>query len=138
MTEGATEGQAGGSRARRRPLRLVSAAIFLVLAGVVAAASVITLDLINDQEQRLLRERTGEAATVLASAFSGVQASLQLLGTMVSSEQASPALFASAARSVTTSPTQTWLVTGARGTGLRVLAAAGTGAAAQASPALAP
>ena len=114
MTGSAPGGQAAGT-GRRWPLRAVSAAAFLVLAGVVVAASLITLNVIHGQERLILRERTGEAAAVLGSAFSGSQTSLQLLGALARADHGQASLFDAAARSVTTSVTQTWLVTTQRG-----------------------
>ncbi len=75
MPGSAADGQAARPRSGR-PLRAVSAVTFLVLAGVVVVSSLITSDVIRGQERLILRERTGEAAAVLGSAFSGTQASL--------------------------------------------------------------
>jgi signal transduction histidine kinase len=116
-------------RARRLPLRLLSVAVLVVLAGVVAAAALTTRNVVRDQERLILRERTGEVADVLVSAFSGVQSSLQLLGVIAGSHQGDSQLFADATHSVTSSATQSWLVITARQAGLTVTAAAGTGPA---------
>jgi signal transduction histidine kinase len=124
MPESAAAGQAARPSARG-PLRAVSAVTFLVLAGVVVVSSLITSDVIRNQERLILRERTGEAAAVLGSAFSGSQASLRLLGTLARSDQGRGALFAEAARSVTTAKSQAFLVTAQRGPQTRVIAAAG-------------
>lgn len=110
---------------RRQPLRLISAVILVVLVGVVVASSLITRNAIRDQERLILRERTAEVAAVVGSAFTGIQSSLQLLGTIARSDQDHPQLFADGARSVTSTGTQGWLVVTKRGTGLRVTAAAG-------------
>src|SRR6266700_1798570 len=120
MHGSAAAGQAARPRSGR-PLRAVSAVTFLVLAGVVVVSSLITSDVIRGQERLILRERTGEAAAVLGSAFSGTQASLRLLGTLAQSAQA--------ARSVTTAPGQAWLVTAQQGPGTKVIAVAGAGPA---------
>ena len=124
MPGSAAGGHAAGPRAGR-PLRAVSAVTFLVLAGVVVVSSLITSGAIRNQERLILRERTGEAAAVLGSAFSGSQASLQLLGTLVRSDQGRGALFTEAARSVTTASGQAFLVTAQRGPETRVIATAG-------------
>jgi signal transduction histidine kinase len=116
-------------RPRRLPLRLLSVAVLVVLAGVVAAAALTTRNVVRDQERLILRERTGEVADVLVSAFSGVQSSLQLLGVIAESHQGDSQLFADATHSVTSSATQSWLVIAARQAGLTVTAAAGTGPA---------
>src|ERR1700728_2728075 len=112
-------------RSQRLPLRLLSVVVLVVLAGVVAAAALVTRNVVRDQEQLILRERTGETAAVLVSAFSGVQSSLQMLGVIAGSDQGGSQLFADAARSVTTSATQSWLVITSGQAGLRVTAAAG-------------
>jgi signal transduction histidine kinase len=129
MPESTDGGQATSPGAAGRRLRAVSAATFLVLAGVAVAASVITGQVIRNQEKLILRERTGEAAAVLGSAVSGSQASLRLLGVLARSGGAQARLFAEAARSVTTSRTQGWLVTARRGPSATVIAAAGSGPA---------
>jgi signal transduction histidine kinase len=116
-----------GKRVRRLPLRPLSAVMLLVLAGVAVASSLITRNVVRDQEGLILRERTAEVAAVLGSAFASAQSSLQLLGQIARSDQGHRQLFADAARAVTTTSTQAWLVTTQRGTGLRVTAAAGNG-----------
>jgi signal transduction histidine kinase len=124
MPESATGGQAARSRAGR-PLRAVSAVTFLVLAGVVVVSSLLTSEVIRNQERLILRERTGEAAAVLGSAFSGSQASLQLLGTLARSGPGRGALFTEAARSITTAKGEAFMVTAQQGPQARVIAAAG-------------
>lgn len=117
---------AGPGGRRRRRLRAVSAAILLVLAGVVVALSLITRNIIQGQERLLLRERTGEAAAALGSAFSGSESSLRLLGALARMDKGRGGLFNEAARSVTTPGAQTWLVTSQRGKGSTVTAAMGS------------
>jgi hypothetical protein len=117
-------------------LRLISAVTLIVLGGAAVASSLVVHDVTRDQERVLLQERAGEAASVLASAFSGVQDSLHLLGTIAVADQDRPSLFATAARSVTTTSNEGVLVTARRGTGMVVTAAAGNApAAGQAIPA---
>ncbi len=130
MTGARLHGPTAGKRLRRQPLRFISAVMLLVLAGVVVASSLITRDVIRDQERLILRERTAEVAAVLGSAFGGIQSSLQLLGAIARSDQGHSQLFAEAARSVATASTQAWLVTTQRGTGMTVTATAGNGPAA--------
>ena len=109
----------------RLRLRLISAATLIVLGAVVVASSVVTQRAIRDQERVLLQERTGEAASVLGSAFAGIQQSLSLLGTIAGAGQGRSSLFVSAARSVLTSGTEGLMVTTQRGTGMVVTATAG-------------
>ena len=116
-----------GKWVKRWPLRPLSTVILLVLAAVAAASSLITQNVIADQERLILREQTAEVAAVVGSAFAGAQSSLQLLGEIARSDQYRPQLFANAARAVTTASTQGWLVTTQSGTSLRVTAAAGNG-----------
>jgi signal transduction histidine kinase len=132
--------EAGQARTRRKRvrirLRFISAVTLTVLVGAVVASSLVVLNVIQDQERVLLQERTGEAASVLASAFAGVQDSLHLLGTIAVAGQSRPSLFASAARSVITTSNEGVLVTAQRGTRMVVTAAAGNApAAGQAIPA---
>jgi signal transduction histidine kinase len=101
--------------------------LLLVLVGVAVAASLIARSVIQSQERLLLRERTGEAATLLGSAFSSSQASLRLLGALARSDHGQAGSFAAAARSVTTGSTETWLMTAQHGTVARVTAVAGRG-----------
>lgn len=125
MPESAADGQTIAGPRAGHPLRAASAVILLVLVAVVVVSSLITNNVIRGQERLILRERTGEAAAVLGSAFSGSQTSLQLLGTLARSGQGRPGTFAEAAGSVTTATGQAFMVTAQRGTAARVIAAAG-------------
>jgi signal transduction histidine kinase len=119
-------GRVAGARARR-PLRAASVVIFLVVAGVSVAVSFIAHNVIQGQERLLLKERTGEVAAVLGSAFSGSQASLQLLGTLARTN--GKAGFAEGARSATAAGTEVLLMSVQHGTVARVTAVAGHGPA---------
>lgn len=125
MPESAADGQTIAGPRAGHPLRAASAVILLVLVAVVVVSSLITSNVIRAQERLILRERTGEAAAVLGSAFSGSQTSLQLLGTLARSGQGRAGTFAEAARSVTTATGQAFMVTAQRGPAARVIAAAG-------------
>jgi signal transduction histidine kinase len=118
-----------GKRVKRWPLRPLSAVILLVLAAGAVASSLITQKVVEDQERLILREQTAEVAAVVGSAFAGAQSSLQLLGEIARSDQGHPQLFTNAARAVTTTSTQAWLVTTQSGTSLKVTAATGDGPA---------
>jgi signal transduction histidine kinase len=117
-----------GTWVRRWSLRPISAVILLVLAAVAAASTLISLNFVAGQERLILRERTAEVAAVVGSAYTGTQTSLQLLGEIARTDQSRPQSFADAARSVTTTGAQGWLVTTQSGTSLRVTAAVGNGA----------
>ena len=118
-----------GTWVKRWPLRPLSTVILLVLAAVAAASCLITQNVVADQERLILREQTAEVAAVVGSAFAGAQSSLQLLGEIARSDQGHPQLFTNAARAVTTTSTQAWLVTTQSGTSLKVTAATGDGPA---------
>ena len=97
----------GTARTRRRwrlglrPLSIVVLAIFIGVAGVLF---VVTRHLANDQERRLLNERTAEVGSLLSSAITtGLQASLTGLATAAQS----PAAFTAAAQSRLASSTTT-------------------------------
>jgi len=124
MAEATVAAPEARGRGRLR-LRLISVVTLIILGIAVVASSVITLRVIRDQERVLLQERTGEAASVLGSAFAGVQQSLSLLGTIAGAGQGRSSLFISAARSVLTSGTEGLMVTAPRGGGMVVTAAAG-------------
>ncbi|MGH3227702.1 MAG: sensor histidine kinase [Streptosporangiaceae bacterium] len=115
---------------------MISVVTLIVLGGAAVASSLVVQNVIRDQERVLLQERAGEAASVLASAFAGVQDSLELLGSLAVTDRGRPSTFASAARSVITTSTEGVLVTAQRGTAMVVTAAAGNApAVGQAIPA---
>jgi signal transduction histidine kinase len=135
VPEATDGGQIRHKRVRVR-LRLISVVTLIVLGGAVVASSLVVQNVIRDQERLLLQERAGEAASVLAGAFAGVQDSLALLGTIAQTDQRSPAAFASAARSVIFPPSEGAMVTAQRGASMVVTAAAGNApAVGQAIPA---
>src|SRR5580658_8856982 len=105
MAEAADNARTPRKRVRMR-LRLISAVTLTVLGGAAVASSLVVQNVSQGQERVLLQERAGEAASVLASAFAGVQDSLQLLGTVAVAGQGRPSLFATAARSVITTSNQ--------------------------------
>ena len=114
------------ARGRRRlRLRLISVVTLIVLGAAAVASSVVTQRVIRDQERVLLQERTGEAASVLGSAFAGIQQSLSLLGTIAEAGQGRSSLFVSAARSVLTSSNEGLMVTAQRGGSMVVTSTVG-------------
>lgn len=129
MPEATDRARARRKRARLR-LRLISVLTLIVLGGAAVASSLVVQNAIRDQERLLLQERAGEAASVLAGAFAGVQDSLELLGTIAMTDQGRPSSFASAARAVITTSTEGVLVTAQRGTSMVVTARAGNAPAA--------
>jgi hypothetical protein len=113
------------------PLRTVSAiALLLALLATIGgfwAARVI----VHDQEHRLLEERAAEVSLLLTSAVSGIPATLDAQGGILSATNGSKAAYdRAAAASVLAGPgdlTFAWLKPQAVGAGYVVLAARGTG-----------
>jgi signal transduction histidine kinase len=135
VAEAADNARTPRKRVRIR-LRLISAVTLTVLGGAAVASSLVVHNVIQGQERVLLQGRAGEAASVLASTFAGVQDSLHLLGTLAVAGHGSPSLFATAARSVIATSSEGVLVTAQRGTRMVVTVAAGNApAAGQAIPA---
>jgi signal transduction histidine kinase len=124
MVEATVAAPKARGRGRLR-LRLISVVTLIVLGAAVVASSVITQRSISDQERVLLQERTGEAASVLGSAFAGIQQSLSLLGTIAGAGQGRSSLFVSSARSVLTSSNEGLMVTTQRGGSMVVTSTVG-------------
>jgi signal transduction histidine kinase len=55
----------------RKRLRMLSLAVFVIVAGIAIAGALVTRDVVNDQERKLLKQRTTEAGTYAGSLFSG-------------------------------------------------------------------
>jgi signal transduction histidine kinase len=114
---------AGVSRSWRGG-RLLPAGVFVVLALAALAAFVVVHTNVNNQNKRLLRERTGEVALVLKSAVGNLPTSLQPLG--VAQRLGGTAAFLNAANTQTSSaPTETAALVRTDGGTPTVLAAAG-------------
>lgn len=124
MAEATVDAPAGRKRMRVQ-LRLISVVTLIVLGGAVIASSLVMRNVIRDQERVLLQERAGEAASVLAGAFAGVQESLHLLGILAAAGQGPHSSFATAARSVITTSNEGLLLTAQRGTRMLVTATVG-------------
>jgi signal transduction histidine kinase len=124
MAEATVAAPNARGRGRLR-LRFISVVTLIILCVAVVASSVITLSVIRDQERVLLQERTEEAASVFSNAFSGLQESLFLLGTIAGAGRAHSSLFATATRAVVGSSGVGVLVTASRGNGNVVTATAG-------------
>ena len=85
---------------------VLPAVVFIVLALAAVAAFLVTRSNVNNQNRRLLRERTGEVALLLQSAVGNLPTSLQPLG--VAQRLGGTAAFLKAANAQTSSaPTQT-------------------------------
>jgi signal transduction histidine kinase len=95
-----------GTPGSRRGGRALPAAVFIVLALAAVAAFLIVRSNVNNQNKRLLRERTGEVALLLQSAVGNLPTSLQPLG--VAQRLGGTTAFLKAANEQTSStPTET-------------------------------
>jgi signal transduction histidine kinase len=78
----------------RPRLRLLSIVVFLAVAGLAIVGSVVTRDVVDDQEQKLLEQRTTEAGTYAGSLISGlIQPPLGALASAVGSAEDPMAAF---------------------------------------------
>ena len=78
----------------RKRLRMLSLAVFLVVAGISVAGALVTRDVVNEQESKLLKQRTTEAGTYAGSLISGlIQPPLGALAAAVGSAEDEKAAF---------------------------------------------
>ena len=106
-----------------KPLRLVSTLVLLLLGGVTLATSLVTRNVLRDQERVVLRERTAEVGIVLSTAVTSIEPSLRLLGTEIILDPGNPQAFINAARSL--GPGGSFLVLTQTPGGFRVTEATG-------------
>ena len=75
--------------------------VFVALAGLTVSGFLVTRAAGQGEERRILRERAGEVAALLASASNGVASSLQLLGEVYAAGRNGPdPAFSEGARSL--------------------------------------
>jgi PAS domain S-box-containing protein len=111
-------------------LRLLSLLVLVVLVGGALGAFAVSSRVVNDQEQRLLVERTSEVKLLLANSFDSIQSSLQVLGHVgASPNPAAVALFAQSAGPLIEGTTMTVGVAANDGRGFAMVAAMGNGPA---------
>ena len=79
---------------RRSRLRWLSVAVLLVVSGLAVAGCLITRDVVSDQENKLLKQRTEEAALYLSTAVSSVQTELASLAASAAATKESATAFA--------------------------------------------
>lgn len=118
-------------RQRRAPLRLLSALVLVVLCAGSLGAFVLSRQVLDDQEGRLLAERAAAVQALLANSIDGIDSSLRVLGPIgASSDPAATALFAQSASRLVEGNTTTVGVAAEDGDGFAVVAAVGDGPAA--------
>lgn len=118
-----------GSRSRWP--RLVAPTLLVALVLATGSMFVASRRLLQDQEERLLAERTDEVAALLKNAFSSIESSLRVLGGVgASSDEAATRLFTESAQPMIRGNTVTVGVARARGDGFDVITVVGEGPAA--------
>jgi hypothetical protein len=114
----------------RGRLRLLSLLVLVVLVGGALGAFAVSSRVVNDQEQRLLEERTDEVQLLLVNSFGSIESSLRMLGPIgASPNPAAVALFAQSAGPLTKGTALTVGVAVKNGGGFAVVAAVGDGPA---------
>jgi PAS domain S-box-containing protein len=104
--------------------RLLPVAVLIILVGVSLATFVISRRVVDDQESRLLKERTDEVAALLSNSTISVRPSLQVLGALASIPDGQR-LFSQSATPLITTSTVAVAVAVDRGDGFTVVAATG-------------
>jgi PAS domain S-box-containing protein len=104
--------------------------VFLVLAASAVGTFVVTVNLVRDQEARLLRDRAGEVSALLTNSFSSIESSLQVLGSVGSSGRpGATRMFTESATPLVQQGTATIVVAHEGTSGFRVTVAVGNGPA---------
>jgi hypothetical protein len=89
---------------RQSRLRWLSVAVLLVVSGLAVAGCLITRGVVSDQENKLLKQRTEEAALYLSTAVSSVQTELASLAASAAATKESPAAFEESTKLLTSVP----------------------------------
>jgi signal transduction histidine kinase len=89
---------------KRSRLRLMSLAVFLIVSGLSVAGCLITRSVVSDQEHKLLKQRTEEAALYLSTAISSVQTELASLAASAAATNESPDAFKQSTALLTSAP----------------------------------
>ena len=89
---------------RQSRLRWLSVAVLLVVSGLAVAGCLITRNVVSDQENKLLKQRTEEAALYLSTAISSVQTQLASLAASAAVTKESPTAFEQSTKLLTAVP----------------------------------
>ena len=89
---------------RRSRLRWLSVTVLLVVSGLAVAGCLITRNVVADQEHKLLKQRTEEAALYLSTAISSVQTELASLAASAAVTKESPQAFEQSTKLLTALP----------------------------------
>jgi signal transduction histidine kinase/ActR/RegA family two-component response regulator len=114
------------SKLSKSLIRWLALAVFIAIAGLTTTGFVLTRQASRDQEQRLLKERSGEVAVLLSSSTNNLQSTLGLLGEVYVAGRDESA-FAAAARSLINASVTNVGVAEIDGDDVVIRAAEGTG-----------
>ena len=89
---------------RRSRLRWLSVTVLLVVSGLAVAGCLITRNVVSDQEHKLLKQRTEEAALYLSTAISSVQTEMASLAASAAVTKESPQAFEQSTKLLTAVP----------------------------------
>ena len=67
------------SKPKKSVVRYLASGVFVVIAGLTTTGFVLTRQASHDQEERLLKERSGEVAVLLTNSTNSLQSTLGLL-----------------------------------------------------------
>src|SRR5438309_7659398 len=116
---------------RRQPARVATLAALLVALAITGAVTWTVRLAVQDQEHRLLKERTAELGLVFNSAVAAITPTLSEQGTVLRVTHGSVPAFQqvadTAVKTTTGAPTFAWLRPDPSGSGFVVVAASGTG-----------
>jgi signal transduction histidine kinase/ActR/RegA family two-component response regulator len=120
----------GDDRSERPWARLLSPGLLVVLLLVSWSTFAVSRRLVQDQERRLLAERSDEVAALLNNAFASLESSLRVLGGVgASADSAATRVFGEAARPMIRGNTSAVGIASARGQRFYVAAMVGDGPA---------
>src|SRR4051794_6613411 len=97
-------GESSPSSRKRPALRLVSIAVLVGVGGLSLAGCLLTRGVVDDQERKLLQQRTEEAGVTLGSALGAVQTQLSSLATAFASTNDNTKAFQQTATLMTKAP----------------------------------
>jgi len=127
MDRAEAEDQADAAR-RRGPVRLLSAALFVLLALGAIGISVSSRRVVDDQEERLLSQRAAEVTSLFTLSGAGLQEALRTAATIVQLMPGDPGGFSTTAKAaVATRTFGAMAVLQPDGAGYRIVRAEGAG-----------
>ncbi|TML20250.1 MAG: response regulator [Actinobacteria bacterium] len=118
------------SKPKKSVVRYLASGVFVVIAGLTTTGFVLTRQASHDQEERLLKERTGEVAVLLTNSTNSLQSTLGLLGEVYVAGRVDDTGFVAAARSLITGNVTNVGVVDINGNDVVIRAAEGNGAVA--------